>query len=188
MGPRRLSAPVESRPGISHVVEHLVFEQARRKSGAILVSANALTSFLWTRFDARVNVSGLEPAFDFLSRLRDRLDIETPAFEIQKSIVLQETREKERFVPELGTARVFDKSLFQGTAFENWPLGSVEEIERITSEHIKEFHEERYISAGSLTVVVGPADYSEVKSKAKKFSPTIKASLTALETSVEETS
>ncbi|RWA76044.1 MAG: insulinase family protein [Mesorhizobium sp.] len=158
---------------VAHLVEHLAFEAARRKDRLFdHESANAFTSYLWTRFDVAVDAANLGSAFAFLSRLRAPFDIEMALFERQRDIILQEIMERERPSSAAVHLRGFDQRFFCGTPFEDWPIGSSDSVSRLSLSEASNFHS-HYQTCRRLVVATGPADYRDVIAVAKRHNPNI---------------
>ncbi|RWB57235.1 insulinase family protein [Mesorhizobium sp.] len=144
-------------PGAAHLLEHLLSAAGKSYGTAptALYSANAFTSFFWTRFDAKVAQGRLIEAIDQLRLLRELRNPSPKLIETEKSITRQEIYQYRSAFAELEQHRAFDAQLFSNSFLERWPMGTIEGIEALTERGLNEFHRQQYSAARTLTVILG---------------------------------
>jgi predicted Zn-dependent peptidase len=165
----------ESRAGVSHFLEHLVFKGSRSYSALEIAEVfdtlggelNAATARDYTVVYARVMDEHLATALDVMT---DMVFAPTLAdLDSEREVVLEEIAMVEDTPSEL----VHD--LVAEAIFGNHPLGrpvlgSAEVIERVTRRTIAAYHRSRYTAENTVVAAAGSVDHDELVTLTERMS------------------
>ncbi len=160
----------EREAGLSHVLEHMVFQgcpgfadasavnEAAERLGTVIDAATSRES---THFEQNVAPESLGPAVSLLSRL-----LIAPAFadlESERRIILEEAKDE---VDERG--RVIDPDTLSRALL--WPqhplgrpiIGDVRNIHRFDVETLRRYHAQHYVGDNTVVAVTGPYETEQL--------------------------
>ncbi len=170
-GSRDETTPVS---GVSHFLEHMVFKGTERHSAAdvnrifdeVGAKYNASTSEEVTLFYAAILPEYLPVTFDLLS------DILYPSlrdddFDMEKKVIIEEIGMYED-MPAFCAYEKLMELHFQGHPLSQSILGSVQSITDLTSEQMRTYHREHYLTGNITLAVTGNVDWSTVVELARK--------------------
>ncbi len=156
--------------GWSHLLEHMVFKGAGKRSAREIVEAiesqggsiNAATGYERTSFQVRCLKGGLPLAMEVLSDLVRRPKMDAADLEKEKSVIGQEIAE----AADTPDDRVFDlaqaKAFGADTAMGRHILGSVDSIGAATVESLGAYHANLYAADRTIISVAGAVDEDEL--------------------------
>ncbi|MDP8234512.1 MAG: pitrilysin family protein [Candidatus Saelkia tenebricola] len=151
--------------GISHLMEHLVFEGRKdleeelRKLGAI---SNAYTTLDHTLYYFEVPKENFKKSIEiFLSAIFNP-SLEEDVFEREREVVLKEEKFRDDNPSSLVVKIGFEKS-YVSHPYKYPILGESALLKQLTLGDINEFHGENYVPNNAVVSVVGGVDYSHVK-------------------------
>ena len=165
----------EARSGWSHLLEHMVFKGAGRRSARDIVEAiegqggqiNAATGYERTSFQVRALAGGLDLALSVVADLVLRPTLQEADLAREKQVVGQEIAEACDTPDDL----IFE--LAQEAAFEGQPLGrsilgTVETIGRATPGALADWRAGLYAPASLVVSVAGAVDEDELLALAER--------------------
>ncbi len=162
--------------GLAHLMEHFMFTGSRnvpdydkvlQKAGAV---NNAYTSQDMTHYYVIVPANNMETVFWLES---DRML--APAFrqqslDIQKQVVIEEFKENYLNRPYGDLAMMFNAMAYKRHPYGWLPIGkSVEQIEAMDMDMIRDFHRRFYCPANAVLTVAGNVRFDEVATLAEKW-------------------
>lgn len=154
--------------GFAHFVEHMAFNGSRNFPAGTLIpffqkhgmdfggDANAHTSRLETVYKinlANTKQDSLKMGLKVLRDFADGITFEPAEVEIEKGVILAEKYARESEV--MLSRRKRTETLYQGTAFVNFPIGTEECIKSATSEKLRSFYRKWYHPERMIVLVVG---------------------------------
>ncbi len=171
--------------GISHFIEHMLFEGTRRRMDARMITGeienvggeiNAYTSNEKTCFYVRVPKKYFSKALDTLSDILLHPLFDKKKISKERKVILKEIN-LHKDEPRLYQWVLFQKTLFQKTGVKNPTYGTVRAVRTISKEDLISFYDEHYSASNIVISVVGDVDnvgakmekyFGNFKSKEKK--------------------
>ncbi len=154
--------------GVSHFLEHMAFkgtskrsaEAVNREFDAMGAENNAFTSKETTAYWAAVLPDYLEPTLDILSDImRPALRVED--FDTEKQVIIEEIKMYED-QPPFGADEKCEEWHFGKHPLGHNVLGSVESIERLRVEQMRDYFERRYSPGNISLVAAGNVDFDHL--------------------------
>lgn len=152
--------------GISHLLEHMAFKGTAKRSAYDIAEQmdnvggqlNAYTSRDHTAYYAKVLKEDLPLAVDILSDILLNATMEDEEFAREQQVVVQEILQSEDTPDDI----VFDR--LQSTAYPNqalgWPvLGTVESVNRMTSNNLRDYMGRNYTSGDVVVSASGRVEH-----------------------------
>ncbi|MFT4326136.1 MAG: M16 family metallopeptidase [Candidatus Woesearchaeota archaeon] len=158
----------EGQKGFSHLVEHLLFEGTEKRKNAKIIASeienlggefNAATSNERTYYYIKILGKHYDTALDILSDMVRNSTFEY--FEKEKNVVLEEIKmlnDNPRFYQWI----VFEKILFEGTAYAIPVYGYEKDLEQASKEDLLAYYKKHYVSDNATLTVVGNFDEEAV--------------------------
>ena len=150
--------------GVAHYLEHLTFRDRSVEDGAATVGAagidrygNAYTTPFATTYHWTVPPERVDEAIDRALRVLAPLDVTIDAAD-QERIIVQREREQRTGSPDAKRAVAIDAALYAGTPRERAVIGTADEIDALTLEVARAFHERHYDPASATLVIAGAVD------------------------------
>jgi predicted Zn-dependent peptidase len=161
--------------GASHFLEHMVFkgttdlsaEEINRRLDWMGASANAFTSEEDTVYHAAVLPSQQHEAVDLLARMM-RPALRAEDFATEKLVILEEIRMYDD-QPPFGADDRCRAAFFGGHPLARSVLGTVESIERLPVEAMREYHRRRYSPGNIVLAATGAVDFPALVESAKRL-------------------
>lgn len=155
--------------GLAHFVEHCLFKGTSQRSAARIFQdieevggdINAMTGQEATGFYANVPANRWRLALDVLSDLVCCPTFPEDEVERERGVVAQEIREANDN-PEECIQERFVECLWRYSAFGQPIAGYLHSLERITREHLVDFHRNWYHPEHMVLAVAGPVEHAEV--------------------------
>ncbi len=162
--------------GISHFLEHVCFKGTKKRLSAhhinteldsIGAQTNAFTSYEFTGYYAKAHPKHLPKIMDVLSDIYLNSTFPKEEIEREKGVIIEEINMYE----DLPKRRVQD--LFQELLYGDQPagwsvIGKKEVIKRTTSDDFKKYRDKHYVAEGTIIVVSGNFNKSEILPLVKK--------------------
>lgn len=162
------SGAVYERPeesGISHLLEHLVFnshgKRVQQRLRDIGAQVNAYTSKDITVYYLTVNAKFWKEATHIIYDIVSVLDVSEADVEKEKKIVLQEKNET---ATPLETLILNDS--FAGTPYEKSVIGTCATIESVTLQQLADYHNSRYVNNGCIVCAACPRRLTSLAERA----------------------
>jgi len=161
--------------GASHFLEHMVFkgtadlsaEEINRRLDWMGASANAFTSEEDTVYHAAVLPSQQHEAVDLLARMM-RPALRGEDFATEKLVILEEIRMYDD-QPPFGADDRCRAAFFGKHPLARSVLGTVESIERLPVEAMREYHRRRYSPGNIVLAATGAIDFPALVESAKRL-------------------
>ncbi|MGE3920948.1 MAG: M16 family metallopeptidase [Gammaproteobacteria bacterium] len=163
--------------GISHVLEHLMFEGSRhypKDAYTKLVSANggslnAATSFDYTFYYNELAANKLALAFALEADRMEHLNITPASFAKEIKIVKEERRMRTDDNPMGLTAERFNAAAFISSPYHHAPIGWMSDLNSMIFNDVKQWYKQWYAPNNAIVVVVGDVHPELVFKLAKKY-------------------
>ena len=163
--------------GASHYLEHLMFKGSKKyKAGEfekIIIgnggSHNAYTSRDLTVYHESLPITAVDKILTLEADRLFHLLMEKESFERERQVILEERRFRTENSPQGQLFLEAMKLAYRGTPYAHPPIGSVEDIKRITREEIKDYFETYYDPANIVLVMSGDFDRSKMMGKVRKI-------------------
>jgi predicted Zn-dependent peptidase len=161
--------------GASHFLEHMVFkgtaelsaEEINRRLDWMGASANAFTSEEDTVYHAAVLPSQQHEAVDLLARMM-RPALRAEDFATEKLVILEEIRMYDD-QPPFGADDRCRAAFFGAHPLARSVLGTVESIERLPVEAMRDYHRRRYSPGNIVLAATGAVDFPALVESAKRL-------------------
>lgn len=160
--------------GVSHFLEHMVFKGTDRYSAEdvnrifdeIGANYNASTSEEVTLYYAAVLPEYLPAAFEMFSSILYP-SLRDDDFNMEKQVILEEIG----MYDDMPTFTAYEKLMqthFAGHPLSKSILGSVESIQKLTADQMRDYHQSHYLAGNITLAVAGNVDWSTVVDLANK--------------------
>jgi len=161
--------------GASHFLEHMVFkgthdlsaDEINRRLDWMGASANAFTSEEDTVYHAAVLPSQQHAAVDLLGRMM-RPALREEDFVTEKLVILEEIRMYDD-QPPFGADDRCRAAFFGGHPLARSVLGTVESIEALPVEAMREYHRRRYAPGNIVLAATGAVDFEALVESARRL-------------------
>jgi predicted Zn-dependent peptidase len=158
--------------GLSHLLEHLVFNGTRTRSqeqiyaqqARLGVFEHASTSKEWTTFTFVFPKENLKPSLDLLSDMLFNSVIPEEKLAKEKGIVIEELS-RAQASPRQRESQLVEQVFFRDTAYALTVLGTEPTIQNLSREQIVQFYRRYYRPANMVGLFIGdfsPADMSKL--------------------------
>jgi predicted Zn-dependent peptidase len=167
--------------GVSHFLEHMAFKGDEKLSAddinrvfdEVGARYNASTSEEITLFYAAILPEYLERTFELLSVLLQP-SLRQEDFDMEKKVILEEIgmyQDQPSFTAYENLMQIH----FKGHSLSRCILGTEESIQELTSEQMKQYHQDHYKAGNILLAFAGNADWDEMVKLAEKYCGNIPA-------------
>lgn len=159
----------ESNKGISHFLEHMVFEGTKNRTAEQITleiekyggELNAYTSNEKTNYYIKIHKRHAKIAIEILADMLINSSFDEKAIKKEKNVVLEEIN------MDLDEPRSYQWSLFQKSLFQESYgyeiYGSKKSVKNLTKETISDFHKKHYIPENIIITIVGNCkDYEKI--------------------------
>lgn len=184
----------DSRVGVSHVLEHMVFKgTARQRPGDLARTiraaggyVNAATGYDGTTYHAVV------PPDRWVEARVELLDaVTSPALdpgELARELrVIVEEVKRKRDTPGAVALETLYALLHDRHRIRRWRIGEEEALLNLTSDHLREFHAAHYVPSRMVVTVVAPGDPERMLADVAEVLATLPAHPSPLDRGPEET-
>ncbi len=161
----------KGKKGIAHLLEHLMFsekigEERNYFDKMITLNggdSNAATSYDYTYYYIQIPSHKFEFAASLDAERFNNINFNEESVDIQRRVVIEEKYEAYDNTPYGDVELLYSKNLFKNTDYEIPIIGKAEDIERITTDDIKNFFNKYYIANNCIISVVGNIDYRKTE-------------------------
>jgi predicted Zn-dependent peptidase len=161
--------------GVSHFLEHMIFkgtadlpaDEINRRFDWMGASANAFTSEEDTVYHAAVLPSQQHEAVDLLARMM-RPALRAEDFDTEKLVILEEIRMYDD-QPPFGADDRCRAAFFGGHPLARSVLGTVESIQSLEVEAMRDYHRRRYSPGNMVLVATGAVDFTALVASARRL-------------------
>lgn len=161
--------------GVSHFLEHMIFKGTPRRSAddvnrefdEIGAQANAYTNEESTVYHAAFLPEYQERGVDLLADIL-RPSLREDDFEMEKQVIIEEIRMYED-MPPFGADEKVRELHFEGHPLAHSVLGTVETIQSLTADQMREYFERRYSPTNVILAVAGKVDFDALIRQAEKL-------------------
>jgi zinc protease len=169
------SDEAEATAGVSHLLEHVLFDgTARRSKEELFREVYGMGGYL-NGFTAEEYTGYILMAHaDFLDRMLDIQDdilfhslFDPGKLEVTKGVVIEEIRQA-LASPSSREADLHKARLYRGTPYAHPVLGSEQVIRHLTRDEILAYHRARYVPNNMLAVLIGPVSRQTALEKLTK--------------------
>ncbi|MDQ3020603.1 MAG: insulinase family protein [Bacteroidota bacterium] len=172
----------KNKKGIAHLFEHMMFqgsENIKKNQHFEYVMKSGGTCNAFTMQDATVYYevmpsNNLEMALWLESERMNSLDISEENLSNQKSVVLEEKKQRYDNTPYGMMFHNIFKNVFKGSDYESSVIGETDDINSFNVKEAIDFHYNYYSPKNTVLVVAGDIDYIETKELIFKYFSGIK--------------
>ena len=163
--------------GISHVLEHMMFQGTERlkpnEFSRIIAEQggreNAFTSYDYTGYFQMLERSRLPISFELEADRMANLRLREQEFKKEVQVVMEERRLRTEDRPESLVYERLTREAYQVHPYSQPIIGSFEDLRSITLEDLRDWYHLFYRPNNAALVVVGDVDNDEVVALAKKY-------------------
>lgn len=163
--------------GISHVLEHMMFQGTERlkpnEFSRIIAEQggreNAFTSYDYTGYFQMLEKSRLPISFELEADRMANLRLREEEFKKEVQVVMEERRLRTEDRPESLVYERLTREAYRVHPYSQPIIGSFEDLRSITLEDLRDWYHLFYRPNNAVVVVVGDVDNGEVVALAKKY-------------------
>lgn len=171
-----------NKKGIAHLFEHMMFqgsENVKKNQHFEYVLKSGGTCNAFTMQDATVYYeimpsNNLEMALWLESERMNSLDISDENLTNQKSVVLEEKRQRYDNAPYGMMFPNIFSNVFKGSSYESTVIGEADDINSFNVKEAMDFHYSYYSPGNTVLIAVGDIDYKETEDLIYKYFSGIK--------------
>lgn len=160
--------------GVAHAVEHMVFkgtknlteEEINNKCDELFAFNNAMTNFPYSIYYGVSTNEDFEESFELYSDILVNADL-TYGFEEEMGAIKAEYREWKDDMVQYCEDELY-KNTFNTRRMKNLIIGSIDDIDNIRLEKLKNFYEKYYVSNNCVVSVVSSLPLEEIKEMVEK--------------------
>ncbi len=184
----------DSRVGVSHVLEHLVFKgTARQRPGDLARTiraaggyVNAATGYDGTTYHAVVPPDRWDEAWDELLDAVTSPALDPGELARELRVIVEEVKRK-RDTPGAVALEALYALLHDRHRIRRWRIGEEEALMRLTSGHLREFHAAHYVPSRMVVTVVAPGDPERMLARVAESLSSLSAPPSPMDRGPEET-
>jgi zinc protease len=162
--------------GLAHFLEHLMFKGSEhvppgefsRRVKALGGQDNAFTSWDYTAYFQSIAVQYLETVMTMEADRMKALLVPEEEFESERSVVIEERRQRTENDPRSFFSEYMDASLFVNHPYGKPIIGWMKEVEAVKREAVIDFHDKYYAPNNAILVVSGDITAEALKPLAEK--------------------
>lgn len=168
--------------GISHFIEHLLFKGTRKfKTGEIAAivegsggELNAYTSYDQTVFYVTIASQKCDVALEVISEMMGFPSFDSQEIDNERGVVIEEIKRGEDSLSSVAWKELF-KTVFKKHTYKTPIIGFDKNIEKFSTQKIKNYYQTRYVPSNMFLVVTGDFESPEMKKKVEKYFGEFKA-------------
>jgi zinc protease len=163
--------------GISHVLEHMMFQGTKKYPPGKLMrmvaahggEQNAATSYDFTFYYQKLPAKDLALSFELEADRLTNLLLLNKRFIKELQVVIEERRLRTDNNPQALTFERFFAAANIGTAYHHPVIGWMHDIKHLTINDLRKWYEQYYAPNNAILVVVGDVNPNQVYALAKKY-------------------
>jgi zinc protease len=160
----------EGKTGIAHLFEHLMFNETEnlpygefdRRLEQVGAESNAATFLDWTYYLENLPKEALELVVELEAERMQRLVLREPQVESEREVVANERRQTVDDDVDGSVAELLYSEAFQRHGYRFPTIGTMADIEGLSTEDCREFYATYYAPNNACLVVVGDVDTREL--------------------------
>jgi len=169
------SDETEANAGVSHLLEHVLFDGTARRSKEELFREvygmggylNGFTAEEYTGFILMAHPDFLDKILDIQADILFHSLFDAAKLEVTKGVVIEEIRQA-LTSPSSREADLHKARLYRGTTYAHPVLGSEQVIRRLSRDEILAYYRARYVPNNMVIVLIGPVGKREALAKILK--------------------
>ncbi len=162
--------------GISHMLEHMMFrgsanfesERHSRMINDVGGHCNAFTGEDMTVYTNSVPAEYYEIIFELEADRMDGLTLDSVLFETERKVIIEEYHTYMNN-PVAKAFLEFRREFFRNHPYCESPLGTIDDLRKISVEECRDYYENRYRPDNAVLVVVGNIDSGKIIRSARKY-------------------
>ena len=163
--------------GISHALEHMMFQGTRRYPPGELSRIiadnggrqNAFTSRDYTAYFQQLENSRLKVSFELEADRMAHLSLAPQRFAKEIRVVMEERRLRTEDDPQAATAEIADATAYQVSPYRHPVIGWMSDLKAMTVDELRRWYRRWYAPNNATLVVVGDVDPQTVFRLARKY-------------------
>lgn len=156
----------ESRSGISHLLEHMVFKGTERRTAKEIAEEldgvggqmDAYTTKEYTGYSSRVLADHVPLALDVLADMLRNSRFETADLDVEKSVILEEYRSLED-APEEYVHDLFNRTIWPSHPLGRAIIGDPEVVASLTREDLQDYLATHYVPSRIICAAAGNVEH-----------------------------
>lgn len=171
---------VDGTSGVAHVLEHMMFKgtpdlkpgEFSRRIAALGGRDNAFTSRDATAYHQQVPAQALEAVMKLEADRFARNQWSDDEFKREIEVVKEERRQRTEESPRARMFEAMNAMVYQASPYRRPIIGWMSDIEAMTPNDAREFHQRWYTPANAAVVIAGDVDVAQTRALAEKhFGP-----------------
>lgn len=171
---------VDGTSGVAHVLEHMMFKgtpdlkpgEFSRRIAALGGRDNAFTSRDATAYHQQVPAQALEAVMKLEADRFARNQWSDDEFKREIEVVKEERRQRTEESPRARMFEAMNAMVYQASPYRRPIIGWMSDIESLTPNDAREFHQRWYTPANAAVVIAGDVDVAQTRALAEKhFGP-----------------
>ena len=179
---------VDGTSGVAHVLEHMMFKgtpsikpgEFSRRIAALGGQENAFTSRDNTGYYQQLPVGKLEEAMKLESDRFAHNQWPDDEFKREIEVVKEERRMRTEDQPRALLGEQHNAAIFVASPYRRPVVGWMSDLDAMTPDDVRQFHQRWYVPANAALVVAGDVDVAAVRAMAEKYYGSIPASAVPL--------
>jgi len=168
---------VDGTSGVAHVLEHMMFKGTRdlkpgefsRRIAALGGRDNAFTSRDATAYHQQVPAEALEAVMKLEADRFANNRWSDDEFKREIEVVKEERRQRTEESPRARMFEAMNAMVYQASPYRRPIIGWMSDIEAMTPNDAREFHQRWYVPANAAVVIAGDVDVQQTRALAEKY-------------------
>ncbi|HEX2530967.1 MAG TPA: pitrilysin family protein [Burkholderiaceae bacterium] len=168
---------INGRTGVAHVLEHMMFKGTKtlkpgefsRRVAALGGRENAFTSKDYTAYFQQIEKSKLEAVMALEADRMANLVLDKDEFAKEIRVVMEERRWRTEDQPMALINEALEAAAFVAHPYHHPVIGWMDDLEHMTVQDVREWHERWYAPNNATMVVTGDVDAKQVRALADKY-------------------
>jgi zinc protease len=168
---------VDGTSGVAHVLEHMMFKgtpnlkpgEFSRRIAALGGRDNAFTSRDATAYHQQVPAQSLEAVMQLEADRFANNQWSDDEFKREIEVVKEERRQRTEESPRARMFEAMNAMVYQASPYRRPIIGWMSDIEAMTPNDAREFHQRWYVPANAAVVIAGDVDVQQTRALAEKY-------------------
>lgn len=167
---------VDGTSGVAHVLEHMMFKgtpdlapgEFSRRVAALGGRENAFTSRDATAYHQQVPADRLEAVMQLEADRFARNQWADDEFMREIEVIKEERRQRTEELPRARMFEALNATVFQASPYRRPVIGWMSDLDAMTPQDVRDFHQRWYTPANAAVVIAGDVDVQQVRALAEK--------------------
>jgi zinc protease len=167
----------EGLTGISHVVEHMMFEGTSKYPNAQFGNVigqyggtlNAFTDDDYTAYFEKLSADNIEIAFKLEADRMENATMSNEAFNKEIQVVMEERRLRLENQPAMMTYERLRAAAFISSPYHHLPIGWMDNLEHLNAQDVRDWYHTWYVPNNATIVIVGDVNPQKMKEYAEDY-------------------